>query len=121
MPHDPDERTERNLHVVATIGSRVRAAINYVRNPPAPGAQPLTFVTGAEDRSTMETTPGREVWINDIRGTETSLEHEGFVLTRSDPGGPGRRPAVRREDDQTPESQSAQAACRLVRSPYHRI
>ena len=63
-------------------GARVRAEINYVRNPPRPGAEPLTFVTGAEVRSTMETRPGREVWIHDLRGTETALDREGFVLAR---------------------------------------
>jgi hypothetical protein len=59
---------------------RVRATINYVRNPPPPGAEPLTFVTEAEERSTMETLPGHEVWIHDVRGEETSLDREGFVL-----------------------------------------
>lgn len=61
-------------------GARVRAQINYVRNPPPHGGKPLTFVTGAEERSTMETLPGREMWIHDLRGTETSLDREGFVL-----------------------------------------
>jgi hypothetical protein len=60
--------------------SRVRAAVNYVRNPPPPGAEPLTFVTEAEDRSTMQTRPGRDVWIHDVRGETTSLDREGFVL-----------------------------------------
>ena len=60
--------------------ARVRAEINYVRNPQPPGAEPLTFVTAAEGQSTMETLPGREMWIEDLRGTETTLDREGFVL-----------------------------------------
>jgi hypothetical protein len=60
--------------------SRVRAEVNYVRNPPPAGAEPLTFVTEAEERSTMVTRPGEPVWIHDVRGEDTSLDREGFVL-----------------------------------------
>lgn len=62
--------------------TRVRAEVNYVRNPPGPGAEPLTFVTADEARSTMQTLPGCEVWIEDVRGTETTLDREGFVLVQ---------------------------------------
>lgn len=58
----------------------VRAVINYVRNPVSAGKPPLTFVTEDESLSTMITTPGEAVWINDMRGRETSLEREGFIL-----------------------------------------
>ena len=61
-------------------GARVRADVNYVRNPPPAGADPLTFVTEAEALSTMQTLPGRQVWIHDVRGEDTSLDREGFVL-----------------------------------------
>ena len=61
---------------------RVRAEVNYVRNPPPDGAPPLTFVTEDERRSTMQTLPGREVWVHDVRGVDTSLDREGFVLVR---------------------------------------
>jgi hypothetical protein len=60
--------------------SRVRADVNYVRTLAPQGAEPLTFVTEAEERSTMETLPGRRVWIHDMRGEHTSLDREGFVL-----------------------------------------
>jgi hypothetical protein len=40
----------------------------------------LTFVTEAEEHSTMQTRPGREVWITDRRGQPTSLDVEGFEL-----------------------------------------
>lgn len=63
-----------------TTGARVRADVNYVRNPRPPGAEPLTFVTEAEERSTMQTLPGRAVWFHDVRGEGTSLDREGFVL-----------------------------------------
>jgi len=59
---------------------RVRAEINYVRNPPGPDDPPLTFVTADEARSTMQTLPGCPVWIEDVRGTGTTLDREGFVL-----------------------------------------
>jgi len=58
---------------------RVRATVNYVRNAPSPGA-PLEFVTEDESRSTMETLPGRVVWIDDARGRATDLDREGFAL-----------------------------------------
>jgi hypothetical protein len=58
----------------------VRADVNYVRNPPSMGEAPLTFVTEAEERSSMQTVPGRRVWIHDVRGEDTSLDREGFVL-----------------------------------------
>jgi hypothetical protein len=59
---------------------RVSAEVNYVRNAPPSGAPPLTFVTEAEDRSTMVVLPGRQVWIEDLRGIDTSLDREGFQL-----------------------------------------
>ena len=59
---------------------RVRAEVNYVRNPPPDGAAPLTFVTEDERRSTMQAVPGHDVWIHDVRGVDTSLDREGFVL-----------------------------------------
>ena len=59
---------------------RVRAEVNYIRNPPAPGAELLTFVTENFDQSTMITQPGVPVWINDVRGVETSLDREGFEI-----------------------------------------
>jgi hypothetical protein len=61
---------------------RVRAEVNYVRNAPPKGAPPLTFVTEAEVQSTMVVLPGRPVWIEDLRGIETSLDQEGFQLLR---------------------------------------
>ena len=66
--------TEYNDH------SGVYADINYVRNQPAPGESPLTFVSEAEECSTMQTLPGREVLIRDSRGSGASLEREGFEL-----------------------------------------
>lgn len=64
-----------------TTGRRdVRAEIGYVRNPPPAGDAPLTFVTEDEPRSTMQVRPGRSVDIHDVRGEETSLDREGFVL-----------------------------------------
>lgn len=61
---------------------RVRALMHYVRNPRPEGEPPLTFVTEAEHLSTMEVQPGEEVWIEDVRGQETSLDREGFVLVQ---------------------------------------
>ena len=58
----------------------VRAEVFYVRNPQPEGAEPLTFVTEDEERSTMVVRPGEEVVLHDLRGTETSLDREGFVL-----------------------------------------
>ena len=60
----------------------VHATINYVRNPVRGSESPLTFVTEHEDQSTMITTPGMPVWIGDVRGQETSLDREGFMLVR---------------------------------------
>lgn len=57
----------------------MRAEINYVRNRPAPG-EVLEFVTEAEERSTMETLPGREMWIADARPLAPTLDREGFEL-----------------------------------------
>jgi hypothetical protein len=58
----------------------VRAEVFYVRNPRPEGAEPLTFVTEDEERSTMVVRPGEEVALHDLRGTETSLDREGFEL-----------------------------------------
>lgn len=63
-----------------TADRRVQAEVNYVRNRPPEGAQALTFVTESEDLSTMVTRPGRLVWIHEVRGLETSLDVEGFML-----------------------------------------
>jgi len=60
--------------------SPVRAEVNYVRNPPGAGDAVLEFVTEDEDRSTMQTLPGREMRIVDTRGVATDLDAEGFVL-----------------------------------------
>ena len=59
---------------------KVRAEVNYVRNPRQPGEEPLTFVTEDMSRSTMITQPGEPVWIEDVRGTATSIDAEGFEL-----------------------------------------
>ncbi len=59
-----------------------RGEINYVRNPPGPGAVPLTYVTEDERQSTMVTLPGEPMWISDMRGAATSLDREGFELIR---------------------------------------
>jgi hypothetical protein len=61
---------------------QVRAVVNYVCNPPGPGDDPLTFFSEAEENSTMQTLPGREVIITDARDLETSLDREGFRLVR---------------------------------------
>jgi hypothetical protein len=58
----------------------VWADVNYVRNPPATPDGALEFVTEDESRSTMETRPGRPVWVTDARGATTDLDREGFVL-----------------------------------------
>jgi hypothetical protein len=60
--------------------SPVEAEINYVRNPPPPGAAVLEFVTEDEARNTMVTLPGRPMPITDARGVPTDLDREGFVL-----------------------------------------
>ena len=64
----------------ADDSSAVRAEVNYVRNPPASGGAPLEFVPDAEERSTMQTLPGRSVRIENARGLPTHLDREGFVL-----------------------------------------
>lgn len=58
----------------------VEALVNYIRNPPAAEEAKLEFVTEAEEQSTMQTTPGRPVSIQNARGRATSLEREGFEL-----------------------------------------
>ena len=58
----------------------VHGEIFYVRNAPPTGKPDLTFVTEDESQSTMVTTPSREVWFTDMRGIETSLDREGFIL-----------------------------------------
>jgi hypothetical protein len=60
----------------------VRGEIYYIRNPVSAGEAPLTFVTERDHLSTMITRPGREMWITDLRGQETSLDREGFQLVR---------------------------------------
>lgn len=65
--------------MTASVGP-VRAEVFYVRNPQPDGVPPLTFVTENETRSTMVVTPGEEVELHDLRGTETVLDREGFVL-----------------------------------------
>lgn len=68
-------------HAGESVGQNVvRAEVHYVRNPPPPGVEPLTFVTEDEARSTMVVTPGEEVVLHDLRGTTTSLDAEGFEL-----------------------------------------
>jgi hypothetical protein len=58
----------------------VDAEINYIRNPSPPEGVALTFVTEAEERSTMETLPGRTVRITNARSLEPELDREGFTL-----------------------------------------
>jgi len=60
----------------------VEAEINYIRNPPAPGAGPLEYVTEAEERNTMVTLPGRLMTITNARLLDTDLDREGFVLAQ---------------------------------------
>jgi len=60
--------------------AQVHAEVNYVRNPPSNGEAVLEFVTEAEERSTMQTLPGRRVPILDTRGIATELDRDGFVL-----------------------------------------
>ena len=61
--------------------STVQADVNYVRTPPS-GGEVLEFVTEAEERSTMQTLPGRAVTVTNARGLETDLDREGFVLVQ---------------------------------------
>jgi len=63
----------------------VSGEIRYVRNPAGAGDPALTFVTERDEESTMQTRPEREVWIEDMRGKETSLDREGFQLVRHTP------------------------------------
>jgi len=58
----------------------VDAEINYVTNPSSALDELLTFVTEAEDQSTMRTRPGRTVRITNARLLETDLDREGFVV-----------------------------------------
>ena len=66
----------------ATQEARVRADVNYVRNPAQEPGTGLEFVTEDESRSTMCTLPGQPVWIHNSRGQQTDLDREGFVLVR---------------------------------------
>ncbi len=66
----------------ANTQAGVSGEIFYIRNPVAEGETALTFVTERDHLSTMVTRPGREVWISDMRGQETSLDREGFQLVR---------------------------------------
>lgn len=59
---------------------RVRGVVNYVCNPSTDTAAPLEFYSDEEERSTMQTLPGREVWVRDARLLPTSLDREGFLL-----------------------------------------
>jgi hypothetical protein len=58
----------------------VEAEINYVRNPSDDPDEVLEFVTEFEERSTMETLPGRPMFITNARGLDTDLDREGFLL-----------------------------------------
>ena len=58
----------------------VRAEVNYVWNQPTAAGEVLTFVTEAEEHSTMRTLPGRPMLITNARGLTTHLDREGFVL-----------------------------------------
>ena len=60
--------------------SGAHAEVNYIWNPPTEPGVTLTFVTEAEERSTMRTLPGRSVWITNARSLPTELDREGFVL-----------------------------------------
>ena len=61
----------------------VQAAVNYIRNPRASGAEPkLEFCTEQESLSTMLTLPGEAMQIHSARRLATSLDREGFVLVQ---------------------------------------
>jgi hypothetical protein len=60
----------------------VDAEINYIRNPQSAQGETLTFVTEAEEQSTMQTLPGRVVRIANARSLEPELDREGFALVR---------------------------------------
>ena len=50
--------------------------------PHLPAKHPSNFVSEAEEKSTMQTLPGREMSIINARGVETSLDREGFRLVQ---------------------------------------
>jgi len=60
--------------------SGVSSEVNYIRNPPAAPDQVLEFVTAHEERSTMQTLPGRQMRISNARPLSTDLDREGFLL-----------------------------------------
>ncbi len=62
--------------------SGVTSEVNYIRNPPAADDQVLQFVTADEERSTMQTLPGRSMFITNARPLTTDLDREGFLLVR---------------------------------------
>ncbi|WP_174275059.1 CmcJ/NvfI family oxidoreductase [Sphingomonas bacterium] len=72
-------------HAVVELDG-VQGDINYVRNPQPEGAEPLAFVTEDESRNTMITLPGIPMFIEDVRGQQTSLDREGFELVRHKSG-----------------------------------
>jgi hypothetical protein len=65
---------------VITKESGVRAEVNYIRNGPGRSEPVLEFVTEDDARSTMQTRPGREVWIENARPLSTDIDSQGFVL-----------------------------------------
>ena len=69
-----------NTEKTGNGANRVHAEVNYVRNPPTAGADQLEFVSEAEETSTMQTRPGRAVWVEDARSLGSSLDREGFRL-----------------------------------------
>jgi hypothetical protein len=62
--------------------SGVPAEVNYIWNRPNGSADRLTFVTEDESQSTMQTLPGRSVWIANARLIEADLDREGFALVQ---------------------------------------
>jgi hypothetical protein len=66
----------------STGGSGVTSEVNYVCNAPVASDQVLEFVTADEDRSTMQTLPGRPMHIINARPLETDLDREGFLLVK---------------------------------------
>ena len=90
--------------------SGANAEVNYIWNPPAEPDVTLTFVTEAEEHSTMRTLPGRPVWITNARslshrarsrGLRARVARERGRRLRPDPGRRRRRPALHRRDDRT--------------------
>ncbi len=65
---------------VLTEEQGVLAEVNYIRNVPDVSDEVLEFVTEEEDRSTMQTRPGRQVRIENARPLTTDVDREGFVL-----------------------------------------